>query len=340
MRAGWARFRVPGWVRVAVSAGLILALVWMVDLRAVGAALAGADIWWVILLLCAVYGERVYSAFRWHQVLRWSGVRVPLATVIRISFVSSFAGLFLPGVVGTEAMRVLGLARHSASLSQAFSSVLVDRLIAIVTLAPLVLVGVALAPAELPAAIRIIAWSALGVVGVMVWGMLAQRPRRVVETLCPAGLWRVMQPRLERVYAALDAYRGHPGMLAWGLALGLGFQFLRVIVVWASARAVGIDVAGAYFFIFAPLIAFVSMVPVSLAGIGIRDASYIYLFGLVGAGAEPAFAASILVQFTGLLSCLPGGILYARGSRAPSVREEGGAVVMQDAQEVRLCAHS
>jgi uncharacterized protein (TIRG00374 family) len=183
LRIVWGR----GWVWVAVSVGLIIALLWMVDAAAVVSALSTADPWWVILLLCTVYGERVYSAFRWHQILRWSELSVPLPVVVRISFISSFAGLFLPGVVGTEALRVAGL-RHNASLSQALSSVLVDRLIAVVTLVPLVLIGVALVPGNLPESIRATAWGAQGLVVVMVWLMLAQWPRRVVEVLSPSGL--------------------------------------------------------------------------------------------------------------------------------------------------------
>ena len=337
LRMVWGR----GWVWVAVSVGLIIALLWMVDVAAVVSALSTADPWWVILLLCAVYGERVYSAFRWHQVLRWSELSVPLPVVVRISFISSFAGLFLPGVVGTEALRVAGL-RHNASLSQALSSVLVDRLIAVVTLVPLVLIGVALVPGNLPESIRATAWGAQGLVVMMVWLMLAQWPRRVVEVLSPSGLWRVVQPRLDRLYEALDVYWRRPWMLAWGLVLGVGFQVMRVIVVWASARAVGIEAAPVYFFIFAPIIAFVSMAPVSFAGIGIRDMSYVYLFALIGVAAEKAFAASILVQFTGFLSCLPGGILYARGDRARAEQGENlnESRQVEQAQERRLCAHS
>jgi glycosyltransferase 2 family protein len=307
--------RIPPWARVAISIALLALVLSRVDLPVVGSALADANLLIVGFLLCSVYGERIYAALRWHQVLKWSRAQVPLPVVIRLSFIAAFAGLFLPGAVGAEAIRVVGLARYSADLAMAFSSVLVERMIAVLTLAPLVLIGLAFAPAEMPPGIRITAWAALAAVFGLAFTLLHSFPRRIIELLLPRRISAVVLPRLESLYLALNAYTVRPGMFAFALLLGLGFQVLRVVVVWLSALAVGIDVPLAYHFMFAPIIALVSMAPISFAGIGVREAAYVYLFSLVAVPAERALAASVLVQFTGLLSCLPGAILYARGGR-------------------------
>jgi glycosyltransferase 2 family protein len=325
--AGWGSFM--GWLRIAVSLALLAALLLFLDVSKIAGALLHASPIMLVALLVIVYGERLYSALRWYQVLRWNGANIPLAVVVRITFISAFAGLFLPGIVGTEAFRVMGLARYSANLAMAFSSVIIDRMLAVLTLVPFVLVGLALAPPGMPEGIRATAWAALGLVIVGAFLMLHRAPRQLLEILTPASLRPRFTPRLQRIYAALDAYRERPIMFVYALALAVGFQFMRVLAVWASARAVGIDIPAAYFFIFAPIIAFLSMAPVSFAGIGVRELTYVYLFGLVSVAPEPAFAASVLVQFIGLLSCLPGAWFYARRMR-----------VNPEAQEVQLCVRS
>jgi glycosyltransferase 2 family protein len=321
--------RISGWLRIGVSAGLLAALLFLLDLGEIGAAIVHASPLLLLLLLLVIYGERIYSALRWYQVLRWNSAGVPLHIVVRISFISSFAGLFLPGALGTEAFRVMGLARYSSNLAMAFSSVLVDRLLAVLTLVPFVFVGLALAPPGMHPNIRITAWIALGLALLAAFLMLHRAPRRLLQLCMPTALEARVQPRLERLYAALDGYLRRPRMLIYAVLLAVGFQLLRILVVWISARAVGIDIPVAYFFIFAPVIVLLSMAPISLGGIGVREATYVYLFGLVGVAAEQAFAASVLVHILGLVSCLPGAWLYARAPRPRPV-----------AQEVQLCVRS
>jgi glycosyltransferase 2 family protein len=323
------RLRIPTWARAAISGGLLLLLLVMLDVGAIGGALLGANPLLLLVLLGTVYGERLYSAFRWYQVLRWNGANVPLHVVIRITFISAFAGLFLPGIVGVETFRVMGLARYSADLPMAFSSVLIDRLLAVFMLVPFVLLGLALAPPGMPEGLHATAWATLVLVIVGGFLLLHPWPRRLIDSLLPGRLGARMRPHLGRVYLALDAYRRRPLMMLYALGLSAGFQLMRVLVVWFSALAVGIDVPVAYMFIFAPIIALLSLAPISFVGLGVREASYVYLFSLVSVAPEKAFAASILVQFIGLLSCLPGAWLYARGMRAGS-----------SAQEVQACVPS
>jgi glycosyltransferase 2 family protein len=323
------KLRVPGWVRAVISLGLLAALLFMLDLGKIGSTLLSASPLMLLLLLGIVYSERVYSAVRWYQVLRWSGANVPLRVVIRISFVSAFAGLFLPGIVGTETFRVIGLARYSADLPMAVSSVLIDRLLAVFMLVPFVLIGIAIAPLEMPPGIAATAWLTLAAAIGCLFLLLHTLPRRVLAAVMPEAATVRFGGHLSRIYAALDAYQRRPVMLVYALLLSAGFQFLRVLVVWASVRAVGIEVAFAYVLIFAPIIALLSLAPISFVGLGVREASYVYLFALVAVAAEKAFAASVLVQVTGLLSCLPGAWLYARGNKR-----------RRKAQEVQLCEPS
>lgn len=80
------------------------------------------------------------------------------------------------------------------------------------------------------------------------------------------------------------------------------FIFLLTLIVWSAsflqtytiALAVGIHVSFLYFILFIPIATIVTLIPISIAGIGVRDCTMIYLFSLIGVPKFQIFALSIL----------------------------------------------
>ena len=110
---GRRRRGVPGWLRVVISLLLVAALLFYVDLGQVGRILAASRLDLVACLLALVLALRLLSAYRWFVLLRSGSPGLSLMRIVRISFVSVFAGTFLPGGIGSEAIRIYGAARAS-----------------------------------------------------------------------------------------------------------------------------------------------------------------------------------------------------------------------------------
>lgn len=308
----------PRWARVAVSLGLLGALVWLLDPASIAAAFAAAAPWPLVLLLALNIAERLFSAYRWHTVLRWNGASVPLGAVVRISFVSTFLGFLAPGAVGVEALRMVGLARYTSNGALGVTSVVVDRLLSVLAMIPFVVAGIFFSPVRFGREVEALA--ALAVLAVAAGGVLVMLPagRRLIDVLTPPPLRPFARRHAEKLYASLDAYMGRPWLFAWAAAQALLAQVLRIAVAVTAAAAMHIEAPLMYYLMFVPVTNLVALMPFSLGGLGVREVGFVYALRLVGVPGELAFGASLLIYIFGGISVLPGAWFCLFGSEATS----------------------
>ena len=100
------------------------------------------------------------------------------------------------------------------------------------------------------------------------------------------------------------------------IVLAVLFQGLRVVQVIVAAEALGVDLPVVYFFIIYPMVILIALMPISIGGLGVREAAFVVMFGWVGMTAEQAFATSILVYLATITAVLPGGWLFVRSGVA------------------------
>jgi uncharacterized membrane protein YbhN (UPF0104 family) len=125
-----------------------------------------------------------------------------------------------------------------------------------------------------------------------------------------------LRPRAASLYAAITPYGTAWRELGLSLLISLVFQGIVIAVVFLNARALHHDFPLSAVAVFVPLISLGGMLPVSVNGLGVREALYILLFGRVGATSELAVALAFLYLAVTFVASLPGGLLYAmQGTR-------------------------
>jgi hypothetical protein len=297
-----------------VAAGLTLYLLWISDPPAIGRALTGAD--WRFLAAAAslVLLDRALMAYRWLVLLRPVAGRPPFLSVLRVFFVSTFVGTFLPASVGGDAVRAYTLSRHGVTLAASVASVLVDRLLGVVAILLVAGAAALAAPPSVPAWVSAtaLALAAGGVIATALglWSTTAQQIGISVVRRATAG--RVRGKAVE-LFDALRQYGAQPAALVNVLAGSVGVQMLRVMQAWLLGLALGITAGPTVYFVYVPIILLVMLLPITINGIGTSQAAFVWLFGESGVAAAPAFALSVLFVALGVIGNLPGGILYAAG---------------------------
>ena len=122
----------------------------------------------------------------------------------------------------------------------------------------------------------------LWVEGVFVFGTLVLGFLFFARTARP--LLRLTQPLLRRfrlekpirhLYEGIHHYRGHPGLLGKVLGVTLAVQAVRILSIWAAAKAVGIDLDPRIYYVFGPLLFLVMLVPFTLNGLAVREAFFV-----------------------------------------------------------------
>jgi uncharacterized protein (TIRG00374 family) len=303
--------------RIIVAVALTAYILWKVHPGDVLRVTGGADWRWIAGAIALLFVDRTLMAYRWMVLLRalTPGSRPPFKAVLRIFFVSTFVGTFLPSV-GGDLYRAYSLSRLQVSGVESAASVLMDRVLGVMSI---VIVGVG-ALLLAPAMARNI-WMLL-TLGLASFGCLVAGVAVFSERAASSGqnmVARLPNARTRRIGAGLiDAvrrYSRHHAELMNVLGMSVGVQVIRVIQAWCLGRALGIEAGLVMYFIFIPIVLLIMLLPITVSGLGTSQGAFGWLFGSIGVPAAAAVALSILFVALGVLGNLPGGVLYILGNR-------------------------
>jgi glycosyltransferase 2 family protein len=306
--------------RLIVAGGLTAYIFWKIHPRAVLAAGAGADWGLIGAAVVLVLADRSLMAYRWVVLLCTvePASRPPLAAVMRIFFVSTFVGTFLPASVGGDAVRAYSLARLGVRAEDAVASVFMDRILGVASIITVAAIGLTLARDLAGNGAILVALTAAGAMCVATVLLIFSRrsaalATRVVELL-PL---RTVRHAGRRVIESIRMYVAYPGSLFNVLVCSIAVQGLRIVQAYYLGRGLGLDAPLQTYVAFVPIILLVMLLPVTFNGIGTSQAAFVWFFGRVGVAAPAAFALSVLFVALGIIGNLPGGFLFAFGRSQP-----------------------
>jgi uncharacterized protein (TIRG00374 family) len=249
-------------------------------------------------------------------LLASTGLREPLGWLTKVYFIAQAVGQLLPTTAGVDAVRIVEhTRRRRADLGEAAAAVLIDRLVGAAT--TLVIGGCSLAAlSSMHGGVGSYLWAELALAAFLVTVVLALFSRRVGSMLGNAGRLAAAV-RLERparsIYRALHRYRGRAWTLATAGGLSLVIQLGRAAAIWLCAIAVGIRVGPIAFVLLGSLLALAMMIPITVNGVGVREAFFVVFLAQFGVEADAAFAAGFLFFSLTILATIPGaGLLVAR----------------------------
>jgi hypothetical protein len=103
----------------------------------------------------------------------------------------------------------------------------------------------------------------------------------------------------------------------WNALVAVGFHLLRCAATAVGALAFGIDLPLMVYVAITPLITMLARIPISIAGLGVQEAGFVYLYGVFGMPAAIALLLSLVIRAGTILSSAPGAWFYiVRGVRA------------------------
>jgi uncharacterized protein (TIRG00374 family) len=253
-------------------------------------------------------------AYRWWTLLATVGRRPPLGTVMRIFFVSTFVGTFLPASVGGDAVRAYGLSKEGVVGVDAVASVLMDRLLGVISILVVGIAGAFLARDLVD--IRAL-FPAFAVLTIACAAALAV----VFSPRAASGVARMLAvvPRGReigaRLVTAIQRYATLHLPMANVLLCSVAVQVLRVLQTYCLGLALGLAVPLGVYFALVPIILLIVLMPITINGIGTTQAGFVWLFGRAGVASAPAFALSVLFLGIAIVGNLPGAVLYLQKSK-------------------------
>jgi hypothetical protein len=287
--------------KLAVSVGVLVFLARRVEMTAMARALADVRRPFFVVALALYMAGQLLCARKWALLANALGFRRRYADYARFYYVGMFVNLLGPSTIGGDVVRALALG-DDGRRGLAVTSVLADRVSGLFVLVLIGVTALGLVPTYgLPLALSWIA-GAFALALFFGWWSLPWLAR-----LLPRA-HRIRQV-VERDLAPLWSDRGLLGRV--GL-LAAVFHLGEAGIEYCLARALGLDVPYAYCVLLHPAVSILAAVPVSIAGLGIREGGYVFFLERIGVPAPAALAFGLLWFAVVVLGALPGGILLWR----------------------------
>jgi uncharacterized protein (TIRG00374 family) len=314
---------------LAVSALAVAYIVYKIDLRKTLEILGAASVPWVIASAVLTLITVPPMAWRWQRLLAVRGVHEGVGWLTRTYFVSYAWGQILPTSVGGDASRIFETSRrHPGEITPITGSVLLERALGGAATLLLAAIGFVLAIGNYDVGAYL--WVELGfVVATVVLAVVlfSRRMRRPLSWTVPILRRARLEKPLRAVYEGIHGYRNHPWLLLGVCVLTVGIQAVRVLAIWLTAKAVGVDLSPRVYYVMGPLLFLVMLVPFTINGLAVREAFFVSFLTKLGVSADAAFATGFLFFVVTIALSLPGAVILAweglRRSAPPRLERSG-----------------
>jgi glycosyltransferase 2 family protein len=249
--------------------------------------------------------------YRWRMLMRPLMPIPSLNNLFGIYCIGLFFNMIFPTVIGGDVVKMYYAGKPSKKYAQSFAAAFLDRDAGMFAMMIIACVAVLVYPVAVPGIpVSIIIWSVfiafvLGNIAIFV-----PRVHRLMTDILQRLNLSKIATKVDMISSAFQIMGKHKSVLLWSLVISFANQLLVIAVIWITAWALRLDISLSYFLIFVPVITLISMMPISLNGMGLREYSYKSLFGAIGVLPASCVALGLISSIVLILTSLPGGIVY------------------------------
>ena len=308
-------------LRLLLSASLLVVIFWQLGGEVNPATLLGwvtpAAMGWLAGSAALLVTSYALATLRWMQVTRALGLRTRFDSLLAHSMAGQFVSNALPTTIGGDVVRVARLSKYTGDSPASFSSVVLDRLTGWIVLPLLTLLGLALNPSlrELGTQTRVVVGVAVGTLGLLMLMLYAADHRLLGGRFRSREGW---QRFASAIHLGLGSLRRRPLAVLAVIAIGFVYQFALVLSAFMAAKALGINVGLTALMAFFPVVLIAQVMPISIAGLGVREFMFVFLLSAVGVADQQALALGLVVWILTVATSLLGVPAYAIGGGRPS----------------------
>lgn len=254
----------------------------------------------------------IISSNRWKLFLFHVGVEETALSLMKINFISMFQGIILPSTQGVDVVRIIHIeAKHPEKRGKVGSTILIERMIGFVLLCLLSLFFSCVA--DIPNRSQVL----LLISGIFVLLLLT------IALLLNKQITAILSQKkfnnriinscfqyLNKIASSL-AFFPYNKVLLSSVVLILLYQISIISSVYLIFQAYGITIPFISHISLYPIIAILSLIPITISGFGIREGFFVYFYSQLGVPAEIAVSVSLMNYVVlSLVPALVGSILY------------------------------
>lgn len=272
------------WIGTILSLGLFAWLVTRLDWPLLADKLAGLNPWALALALGLYLASQAFNTLRWCVLLWAHSVPITFWQAFRIAWSGIFASNFLPSTIGGDGLRMAAILPYTRSKSLAFGSVALDRLINMANYACLL---------PLPL------WAFGG------------KLNTLLALALPFDLRQLAEKYFPKIAGALREWASRPAAFGWAFLAAWPSNLAIMLANYVIARQLGIEISFAQVMAVQTVGYFLSVLPISINGYGVREVTFTTLLVSLGASLEQASAMAVITRFLAVLVTVPGALWFS-----------------------------
>jgi len=300
-------------LRICVSAVLLILLFKFnkIDVHILITDIKSSDklllsVGFIILLFTYILGF-----LRWKMLLKEIGINALIKRLIVSYSGGLFFSIFLPSTIGGDIVRTADLAEHTRKTKEVIATVFLDRLSGyiglVIVVLPAFLFGGRLVRDKM------VFSSLAAILGLLVLILLVLFNKTIYAKinglLATPGAGRI-RAAIRNLHREIHIFRSRRKLIAYNLILSVIIQALLPVSAFFIALSLGVKVNLLYFFIFLPIIGAITLLPIAIGGLGLREYLFVLYFAKVGVAKQLAVAMSLL-SFSFIVICgAIGGLIY------------------------------
>ncbi len=302
-------------LRFIVAFSILYYLFNQIPVSNVISAMASAKLKYLIVAFFITILSQLIASYRLKFFTDKQGISLSSFQVFEINLATIFYGLFLPGGNLTGgAIRFYKLSINDKKITEAFASLASDRITATIALC---IVGIVFWLIHLPSnseyiimGMAIILFALILLCVILVIGKKIVQVSKIIDLRSESFISSI----LRKFFDVIDRFRNYSiPSIAFIFILSVISQIFGVVAYYILALSLDIDIS---FFAMGWIrcaVVIVTMIPISLSGLGIREGALLLLLRPYGIQEDEALAFSLTVfTVTTIMVGLIGGLLEGR----------------------------
>ncbi len=281
----------------------------------IAAAIRQIPLTTVVAACLLMFASRLAVSARWYALLGSSGAGISLSSATKLTFAGLFAANFLPTTIGGDVVRLAGVLRVGQARVAAAASIIVDRLIGMAGMATAAPIGLVKLAAWLFPVTTAGLWIVPPLASIS-GGRGVSRTKWLLERL-----WQIPK----RARELLGIWLHHPGALVEAYCFTWGHMLCVFLLIWLLLRGMGEGISLWLIAGLWSLTYFVTLLPLSINGLGIQELSAAFIFSQFGGvSASSSLTLGLLIRTFSMAASLPGAFFLPAILSGGGVGEEAG----------------
>ena len=305
---------VKSFIKLLVSGGFIYFLYVKLDNPEIRNVFLSLDARVVLLCVSVLALLLALQGYRWNVVAQGLRVSVSMKESIALSFIGALFSQVLPSSAGGDGIRVYRLFHSGFPLSLSFNSVLIDRIIALVGLVLLSAIGFGLLgwsnmPVRLLAALGVFAAVIISGIAVLLCLDRIPLPGRIAKL-------HIVRKAMHISAHARSIFL-HPLIVLITISISIVIHVGVSGVFWLFGSQLGLNADFLMCVAIVPLVTLATVIPISVAGWGVREGAMVLAFSAIGGSSTAAMLASVLLGLAAACASIPGILFWHNAPNKP-----------------------